>query len=66
MKGKRTVFEDPGKHCKCGKAFEVRANMFYWRGRYFTGLVCGDCNSLWNNPSDSFYAYVKQTAERPT
>ena len=50
--------EDPGTHCKCGRAFEERPNQFHWRGRSFSGLVCSECNSLWNNPRDSFLAHV--------
>ena len=40
------------------KNMEVRANQFYWRGKYFTGLVCGKCNSLFDNPDDSFLGHA--------
>lgn len=30
--------------------------MFYWRGRFFSGLVC--CGALWDNPADSFEKHV--------
>lgn len=43
---------------KCGAPQEVRPNMFYWRGRYFSGLVCVPCNSLRDNPEDSFEEHV--------
>jgi ssDNA-binding Zn-finger/Zn-ribbon topoisomerase 1 len=53
----------PEKCPKCGGAFERRANMFHWRGRFFHGLVCPACNALWDDPSDSFMAHVKATAK---
>ena len=31
-----------------------RPGMFYWRGRSFSGLVCEQCKSLWDDPADSF------------
>ena len=43
---------------KCGAALERRANMFYWRGRFFHGLVCTPCNALWDDPTDSFEQHV--------
>jgi len=45
-----------GKCPKCGKQMERRAAQFFWRGTYFNGLVC--CNSLWDDPTDSFEEYV--------
>jgi hypothetical protein len=49
---------------KCGTPLEIRAAQFYWRGRYFTGLVCKPCNALFDNPRDSFFAHVKTTSPR--
>jgi len=37
---------------------EIKPNMFYWRGKYFSGLVCKECNSLFDNPKDSFKNHV--------
>lgn len=42
----------------CGLAMERRAGMFYWRGQSFSGLVCAPCNSLWDDPEDSFEKHV--------
>lgn len=46
---------------KCGEKLIVLERMFYWRGTYFTGLVCESCNALWDNPEDSFLDHVKNT-----
>lgn len=46
----------------CDHPKERRQNMFYWRGRYFRGLVCPICNSLWDDPADSFMAHVTATS----
>ena len=46
---------------KCSAPMEVRAGMFFWRGQHFSGLVCGPCNSLWDNPEDSFEKAVGAT-----
>jgi hypothetical protein len=45
-------------HKKCGTEMESRNDMFYYRGRYFPGLVCVKCNALYDDPSDSFHLYV--------
>ena len=45
---------------KCGIPLVVKPGMFHWRGRFFSGLVCEPCNALWDNPDDSFHAYVAQ------
>lgn len=42
-------------------SIEVRPNMFYWRGRWFSGLVDIENNALYDNPDDSFLEYVKET-----
>ena len=47
---------------KCGTAMERRPNMFYWRGRFFHGLVCVPCNALWDDPTDSFEQHVSNQA----
>lgn len=47
---------------KCGTALERRPNMFYWRGRFFHGLVCTPCNALWDDPTDSFEQHVREQA----
>lgn len=47
-------------HCKkCKKPTEVRKGMFHWRGKSFSGLVCEDCNALYDNPEDSFNKHVQ-------
>jgi len=48
---------------KCKKELVVKDAMFFWRGHYFTGLVCEECKALYDNPDDSFLAHVKKTAE---
>lgn len=42
----------------CEKKMVKKPNMFHWRGRFFSGLVCPDCNSLWDDPEDSFAEHV--------
>ena len=37
---------------------EVRENMFYWRGLWFSGLVDTETNALYDNPDDSFLKHV--------
>lgn len=37
---------------------ERRENMFYWRGRYFHGLVDVKENSLYDDPMDSFNEHL--------
>jgi ribosomal protein L40E len=52
-----------GKTCrKCGSVLERRPSMFYWRGRFFHGLVCVPCNALWDDPTDSFERHVSEQA----
>jgi len=46
----------------CGHAIVVKPSMFHYRGRSFSGLVCETCNSLWDNPEDSFWGYVEACA----
>jgi len=41
---------------------EVREKMFYWRGRWFTGLVDPETNALFDNPDDSFMNYVRKNS----
>ena len=43
---------------KTGNALERKANMFFWRGRYFHGLVDVKENALYDDPTDSFADYV--------
>jgi hypothetical protein len=43
---------------KCGTAMERYPNQFYWRGRFFHGLVCVPCNAFWDDPTDSFEQHV--------
>lgn len=49
---------------KCGERCVVRQGMFYFRGAHFSGLVCEKCNALWDNPDDSFEAYVIEYAKQ--
>jgi len=46
--------------CQCGEELKVKDSMFYWRGVSFSGLVCEKCNSLFDNPEDSFMQYVEE------
>lgn len=42
---------------KCLKSLIKKKNCFYWRSteqKHFSGLVCETCNSLWENPFDSW------------
>ncbi len=41
-----------------GNRLERRADMFYWRGRYFSGLIDAEANALYDDPADSFAAAV--------
>lgn len=43
---------------KFEKEMVVKARMFFWRGKYFNGLVCIECNSLYDNPNDSFEKHI--------
>lgn len=53
------------KHkCKCGKEFVLKENMFYWRGKYFTGYVCEECNALYENKEDSMFDHIRNQNER--
>lgn len=31
----------------CDDPLDERDAMYHWRGRYFSGLVCPNCNALW-------------------
>jgi DNA-directed RNA polymerase subunit M/transcription elongation factor TFIIS len=44
---------------KCNNKMIVKDAMFFWRGKYLSGLVCETCNALYDNPNDSFMDYVK-------
>lgn len=48
-------------HEKCGNKMIVKEKCFHWRGIYFSGLVCENCNALYNNPADSFMDHVAQS-----
>lgn len=51
------------KTCKkCGTVMECQPHMFYWRGRFFHGLVCVPCNARWDDPTDSFEQPVSNQA----
>ncbi len=52
------------KHCElpnnkdCQEEVTIKPNKFYWRGKYFSGLVCEKCNALYDNHDDSFMKHV--------
>lgn len=49
----------PGDLCSKGEHAVVRRErMYYWRGRYFPGLVCEPCNALFDDPEDSFWEHA--------
>jgi len=48
----------------CGARRVCREKMFHWRGTDFSGLLCVECNGLWDNPDDSFEAHVVADAKR--
>lgn len=55
--------EDGEYHCpKCDGVLVVRPGLFYWRGKSLSGLYCAPCNAMWNNPADSFYDAVRESA----
>ncbi|KKM39531.1 hypothetical protein LCGC14_1564370 [marine sediment metagenome] len=33
---------------KCGGSTEERPDSYHWRGQYFPGCYCKQCNSLWS------------------
>lgn len=41
-----------------GAELERLTNIFYWRGRYFSGLVDAKNNALFDDPDDSFCDHV--------
>jgi hypothetical protein len=41
-----------------GNLLDRRENQFYWKGRYFPGLVDVKANGLYDDPDDSFNAHV--------
>lgn len=43
---------------KSGNQLERKLGMFFWRGRYFTGLVDVAANALYDDPEDSFADHV--------
>jgi len=47
----------------CPDKVVKRENMFFWRGRFYSGLVCPEHNSLWDNPEDSFFEGVRKSNE---
>ena len=56
---KKEDIKKTGKFCThCYSELVVKEKMFFWRGRYFTGLVCENCKTFWDNPEDSFEKYV--------
>ena len=44
---------------KCQSEMILKENMFFWREKYLSGLVCEKCNALYDNPKESFIEYVK-------
>lgn len=42
------------RHEKCGGKMAEKDGLFVWRGRYFKGLVCEACKSLFSHPDDDF------------
>lgn len=44
---------------KCGNEMILKDNMFHWRGKWMSGLVCEKCNALYDNPKESFMEYAK-------
>jgi ssDNA-binding Zn-finger/Zn-ribbon topoisomerase 1 len=44
---------------KCRSRMARVPSMFHWRGRFFHGQVCTKCNSLWDDPEDSFSDFAR-------
>jgi len=40
---------------KCKTLLESRERQFYWRGKYFPGLVCSSCNGLWEVEGNNIF-----------
>ena len=43
---------------KCSHQLVRKPEMFYWRGRFFHGMVCEECNALYDDAEDSFFEHV--------
>ena len=54
---------DGDYRCPKGHIMEPQNDTMYYRGRYFAGLVCEDCNALFDNPDDSMYAFAVACAQ---
>lgn len=50
---------------KCKNVMERRPDQFYYREKFFHGLVCVTCNSLWDDPTDSFAEHMGIPLENP-
>jgi len=46
------------KSVKTGNVIEIKERMFYWRNRYFKGLVDVEDNALYDYPENSFADHV--------
>ncbi len=44
----------------CDHELEEVPGAMYFRGRFFAGLVCRQCQYLIDNPADSMIDYAKQ------
>lgn len=51
---------------RTGNLLERRSGMFYWRDRWFSGLVDVEVNALYDDPEDSFMNHVNATATHDT
>jgi hypothetical protein len=55
-----------GNECpKCKGQLERRERQFYFRGRWFAGLVCQPCNAGWNVPDKpGFWEWAVEASRR--
>lgn len=61
---KEPTLHDGSYWCpRCDDKMVVQQNTFFWRGKFMSGLVCKTCNTLWDNPEDSFMEEVHRTAD---
>jgi len=50
---------------KCGGPLQPKGGTMYFRGQFFAGLLCRNCNALWDNPDDSMFDAAFHAARKP-
>lgn len=55
-----TKNSDGKYHCpRCKSVLIPTPGTFAWGGKFFAGLVCEPCNSLFDNPEDSMFEFAR-------